>query len=289
LGVGTLLGICYFVGLVGERPTAILCAIALGLVLAAIVLRASFESTGGPARAAGIAFALGCLFLALYPAGSVLLPGKPAAEAILRKASDQLAFPAAGTYRVLVSTHLSSGTGRSVEYRLEAPDQALEGTFARTESTRRSRKGSFEVVDVHDADTHEISVPAGGTMKLASISGDAASGGISVRAFRTFPSSMLWGLMAALIVLGALLEALIASHGALAGAAGAAGTFGLLMMQVNPRTAAGSVLGSALLAAIVGAVGAAVIGALTGKLRRRAAAPEEDPESHAKRSAAAGD
>lgn len=267
MGVG-----CFF-GWIRESVIGLVLAGAFAATLAGIALNAAFSRLSGLPRAGGILLAALIVVVCLYPAREMIAPGSPEVEGRVSLQSPELALKP-GSWRLLVSSHLSAGSDATVSYILHAGSETLEGTLERVMSRQRAgRRGSIEVVEDHDIVAHEVTLRGGDTaVRLDTLSGRSTTNDLLIRAYPALPSWTLFAVIGALVALGIALEAKFKARSAFTMTAVAALCFGLLIRTASLGSTIGPVVYSALLAAGGGALGGSL---LSGLIKRVGKPPEK--------------
>jgi hypothetical protein len=263
------IALAYFFGVLGDAQVAMVASLTFAGVLAAVAIKAGFESQSGAFRAATLLCGALLVFAVGYSSAAVLLPGSPDAIGVLREAGATMTVPSPGSYRLQVSASLAAGGEPRIEYRIDGGQAQVAGTIERTYSFARARRGpATRVAQDHDMASHALAVAGEPpTIRLESLRGEGAKGGLTVRAFKVLPPAALWSLIGLMIVLATFLEGrLRRSQSMVVASAVASAVFVSMVEWATPHSAIGPVLGAALLGAGGGVIGGSILGAVGRRL-----------------------
>ena len=255
LGAGgaALVAALHVLGLIEEQISGALLAIVI--IGVACVRSVSALSDAAPNRGLSLlALAFGIALFAVATAAALpaVVPGDPAAHAVLRKDGDALQLPASvrGPIRLLVNGRIAGSEAGTASVDLDVGKQHLTAEISRSFARARvGRGGSTQVVNEHDAEYLEAEAgPDAASVTLSAIHGQLR-GPVEVSVY-TDLLPLRWELVLAcvLLVLGAWISASWGARSAGVNALTVALLFGILVHRMaTPTEAVGAEFGALLI------------------------------------------
>lgn len=252
--------------LLGPIAIVVLLAVALGWPLALLL-----SKRRGVRRAASIAVVVGAFVGAVYPPLRLAIPGAVLATAKLtsNQKTGMVTTPAGQSLVALVSGRLD-GAQAEVDYRVEISSaegtETIDGKLERRTVSRRTgrRGGMSTAVLENNENLHRLPALHGGPLKVTSETADdkLLPSGLIVELYAApLPAAIFWGLCAAALIAGFILDGKQSERGKrgarsyLCVGIGAALVFSIdMLVDGTPHAIVGVTLSAAILAAVAGAL-----------------------------------